>query len=300
MQLDISESSLAVYEALASDIRLKIIQLLSKQKMNVKDLALELNLSSAIISKHIKKLEAVGIIKTERIPAISGLQKVSILKVDHIDIHFPKKIYHSFETFDTAIPIGHYTDYHVTPTCGLADSKDFIGQVDEPKYFMDSGRMDASILWFTAGYVEYKTPNFLTPDDTLEQIDISMEISSEFPFSNDVWPSDITFTLNGTELGTWTSPGDFADTRGKLNPSWWPSNLNQYGLLKTLRVTHHGTYMDGDPLSQVSISDLNKTAETWEIRIEVKPDAENVGGVTLFGKKFGNHDQDINFKAYYS
>lgn len=42
--------------------------------------------------------------------------------------------------------------------------------------------MDASILWFTAGYVEYKTPNFLTPDDTLEQIDISMEISSDFLF----------------------------------------------------------------------------------------------------------------------
>jgi predicted transcriptional regulator len=58
--------------------------------------------------------------------------------------------------------------------------------------------------------------------------------------------------------------------------------------------------MDGDPLSEVSIADLNKTAETWDIRIEVKPDAENVGGVTLFGKKFGNHDQDINFKAYYS
>ncbi|WP_108033474.1 ArsR/SmtB family transcription factor [Trichococcus patagoniensis] len=300
MQLDISESSLAVYEVLASDVRLKIIQLLSRQKMNVKDLALELNLSSAIISKHIKKLEGVGIIKTERIPGISGMQKVSILKVDHIDINFPKKIYHSFETFDTAIPIGHYTDYHVTPTCGLANSKDFIGQVDEPKYFMDSGRMDASILWFTSGYVEYKTPNFLTPDDSLEQIDISMEISSEFPFSNDVWPSDITFTLNGTELGTWTSPGDFADTRGKLNPSWWPSNLNQYGLLKTLRVTHHGTYMDGDPLSQISISDLDTTSETWEIRIEVKPDAAHVGGMTLFGKKFGNHDQDINFKAYYS
>ncbi len=58
--------------------------------------------------------------------------------------------------------------------------------------------------------------------------------------------------------------------------------------------------MDGDPLSEVSIAGLNKTAETWDIRIEVKPDAENVGGVTLFGKKFGNHDQDINFKAYYS
>lgn len=268
--------------------------------MNVKDLALELGLSSAIVSIHINKLEAAGMIKTERIPGKSGIQKVSILKIDYIDIHFPKKIYHSFETFDTAIPIGHYTDYHVNPTCGLADSKDFIGNVDEPKYFMDSRRMDASILWFTSGYVEYKTPNFLTPENTLEQIDISVEISSEFPFSNDVWPSDITFTLNGVELGTWTSPGYFADTRGKLNPSWWPSNLNQYGLLKTLRITHHGTSMDGEPLSEISIADLNKRLETWDIRIEVKSDAEHVGGVTLFGKKFGNHEQDINFRAYYS
>ena len=34
-----------------------------------------------------------------------------------------------------------------------------------------------------------------------------MEVSSEFPFSNNNWPSDITFSLNGVELGTWTSPG---------------------------------------------------------------------------------------------
>lgn len=108
-----------------------------------------------------------------------------------------------------------------------------------------------------------------------------MEISSEFPFSNEVWPSDITFTLNNVELGTWVSPGDFADTRGKYTPEWWPHNINQYGLLKTIRITPHGTYMDGEPMSDVTISDLDTRTEGWKLRIEVKKEAENVGGGNL-------------------
>lgn len=300
MQLDISEASLATFEALASDVRLKIIQLLSLKKMNIKELATELNLSSAIVSKHIKKLEEAELIKTERIPGVSGLQKVSILKVDQINVVFPTKIYPSFEVYESSIPIGHYTDYHIQPTCGLADDTDFIGQVDEPRFFMDSRRMNANILWFTSGYVEYKTPNLLKEADTLQQIDISMELSSEFPFSNDVWPSDITFWLNDIKLGIWTSPGDFADTRGKLNPDYWPDNLNQYGLLKTIRITKHGTYIDGDLLSDITIDDIHQGFEVWNLKFEVNQDAENVGGLTLFGKNFGNHEQDIVVKTYYS
>lgn len=300
MQIDISKASLPVYEALASPVRLNIIQLLSKNKMNIKEIAGATGLSSAVITKHIKKLEASGLIKTERVPGKSGSQKISILKVDHIEVLFPKKIYPSFETRETTIPVGQYTDYSVSPTCGLATVKDFIGEVDEPKFFMDSKRMDAQILWFTEGYVEYKTPNFLNEDEKLEQLEISMEISSEFPFSNDVWPSDITFSLNDSKLGTWTSPGDFSDTRGKLNPEWYPSKLNQYGLLKTIRITSHGTYMDGETLSDFTIQDINTKSEIWSLRIEVKKDAENLGGATLFGEHFGNHPQDIKFKMYYS
>ena len=56
MQLDISQDSLPVYEALASSVRLTIIQLLSKKKMSVKELASELGLSSAIVTMHVKKL----------------------------------------------------------------------------------------------------------------------------------------------------------------------------------------------------------------------------------------------------
>lgn len=299
MQLEIDESSLIVYQALASEVRIKIIQLLSKNKMNIKELAEELNISSPIVTKHIKKLEDAGIIKTEKIPGKSGRQRISILKVDHIEINFPKKIFHSFASYETSVPIGHYTDFDLKPTCGIASEKEFIGRVDEPIYFMDPKRVDAEILWFTQGFIQYNIPNFLKADEKLQQFEISLEIASEFPFSNDVWPSDITFSLNGLELGTWTSPGDFADTRGKFTPDWWPNNINQYGLLKTIRITSHGTYIDGDPLSNILVDDLDTSCDRWTLRIEVKEDAKHVGGASLFGKKFGNHDQDIVFKLFY-
>lgn len=296
MQLDITDDSLKVYEALASNVRIRIIQLLSKNKMSIKELAQALGLSSAIVTMHIRKLEEANIIKTEKV----GQSKISSLKVDHIDINFPEKIFNAFDVQENDIPIGLYTDYHVEPTCGLATVADFVGPVDEPKYFMDPQRMDAQILWFTKGFVEYQTPNYLSKDSKLEMMEISLEISSEFPFANDNWPSDITFTLNGIELGTWTSPGDFADIRGRLNPVWYPDNLNQYGLLKTIRILNHGTYMEGDPLSAVTINDFAADADMWRLRIEVKEDAANVGGCTLFGQGFGNYEQDIKLKSYYS
>lgn len=296
MQLEINEEALPVYEALASSVRIKIIQLLSKNKLSIKDLAKELGLSSAIVTMHVKKLEEANIIKAEKV----GQKKISSLKVDHININFPEKIFNAFDSKESYIPIGHYTNYSVEPTCGLVTTTEFIGIVDEPKYFMDPRRMDARILWFSRGFVEYQTPNFMPENSSLEMLEISMEISSEFPFSNNNWPSDITFSLNGIELGTWTSPGDFADIRGKLNPDWYPDNLNQYGLLKTIRITKHLTNMDGEPLSDITIADIPAHEDTWQLRIEVKNDAEHVGGCTLFGKGFGNYDQDIKVKTFYS
>lgn len=88
MDLDISSKSLEVFSALDSDIRIKIIQLLSHHKMNVTQLALQLNLSNAIMTKHLDKLEAAQIIKTEK----KGRQRLSSLNIDTINIRFPQKI----------------------------------------------------------------------------------------------------------------------------------------------------------------------------------------------------------------
>jgi predicted transcriptional regulator len=299
MQLEINKESLPVYEALASEVRLHIIQLLSKNKLNIKELSEALGISSPIVTKHVKKLEDAGIIRTEKIPGKSGLQRISILKVDCIEINFPAKISQSYATYETSVPVGHFTNYHVVPTCGIATTEDIVGTLDDPRFFMDPKRVDARILWFTQGFIEYKSPNFLREEDELQQIEISLELASEAPLSNDNWPSDITFSLNGLELGTWVSPGDYADKRGKFTPDWWPPIINQYGLLKTLRITSHGTYMDDELLSKMTIHDINTESDVWNLKMEVKEDASNIGGVTIFGREFGNHNQDILFKIYY-
>ncbi|MBF7119806.1 ArsR/SmtB family transcription factor [Pediococcus pentosaceus] len=296
MQLDISEQSLKVYEALASSVRLKIIRLLSDEKMSVKEVAESLNLSSPIVAKHLNKLEEAEIIQTKRL----GHRKVSSLKVDTIDIKFPQQIYPKFSAHRTGIPIGHYTEFNVKPSCGLAGEDGYIGNVDNPKYFMLPERMNAGMIWFNNGYVQYQTPNFLGFDEHLEMLDISMELGSEFPFSNNTWPSDITFSVNGKEIGTWRSPGDFSDVRGKYTPDWLPDNVNQYGILKILRITDHGTYLDGQPFTNVCLKDLPINSDVWTIRFEVKPDAKKSGSCTIFGQGFGNYDQNIELSAFYS
>lgn len=300
MQLTLGNDDLPVYEALASEVRLHILQLLCKQKMNVKELAAELKLSSSIMTMHINKLEKAGLIKTERVKGKSGIQKISVLAVDDIEIKFPQRIRGSFKVHQTDIPVGHYTNCEVEPTCGLASAEGFIGNVDDPRYFMDPRRMDAIILWFAKGFVEYKVPNYLTVDERPELLEFGFELSSEFPFTNDNWPSDIFFTLNDRELGYWTSPGDFGDKRGRYTPEWWPRDINQYGLMKKLLITPNGTYMDGDLISGTTIADIDVHRSVYTFRMEVRDGAANIGGLTIFGKGIGNFNEDIRMRIYYS
>ncbi|MNE64496.1 hypothetical protein D3C80_1599130 [compost metagenome] len=154
--------------------------------------------------------------------------------------------------------------------------------------------MNAAILWFGKGYVEYKTPNYLLPGQKVEALEISVELASEAPGLKDDWPSDITFTFNGIPLGTWTSPADFGRAaRGKYTPSWWHRNVNQYGLLKTIRIDASGTWIDGERMSEVTVRDVRLEEPFWTLRFAVDEQAAHVGGLTLYGAGFGNHDQDI-------
>ena len=99
-------------------------------------------------------------------------------------------------------------------------------------------------------------------------------------------------------LGNWTSPGDYGDTRGIFTPDWWFSYWNQYGLLKTLIINREGTFLDGQKLSDIRIGELKLDHKSpMRFRFSVAEDALHVGGLTLFGKNFGNYDQDIHLEV---
>lgn len=300
MELDISTDSLLVYEVLASETRLNIIKLLGKEKRNISEIATALNLSNAIITRHIQKMEAANIIKSEKVPGKSGVQKLVFLSVDDIHISFPEKIYHAFNLHKTELKLGHFTNFDVNPTCGLATTTSIVGKPDDPKYFMDSDRVNASLLWFSKGFVEYKIPNLLQDNQHAEMLEISFELSSEFPLSNNVWPSDISIYINDIKIGVYTVPGNFSDTRGRYTPTWWNSQFSQYGLLKHLRINTLDSGMDGEPFSSITINDLKLDQNSLiTLKFAVESDSPNVGGLTLFGKGFGNHDQDILVNLYY-
>src|SRR5205823_14320163 len=152
----------------------------------------------------------------------------------------------------------------------------------------------AQLLWFGSGYVTYRFPNHLPSGATPARLDLSMEICSEAPLHHLDWPSDITLWINGVETGTWTSPADFGGERGLLTPQWWETKDSQYGQLKIWSVSSDGSYIDGRVLSAVRVEDLHLDGRPYiEVRIGVKPDAQNVGGVNLFGEKFGNYPQPL-------
>ena len=218
---------------------------------------------------------------------------------DRIIVDIEKPIDYT-NVFNTQIRVGQFSAYDVCPTCGVATSESAIGELDDVRYFDHPDRFNADLIWFSKGFVEYAIPNLIPVQQKISQISISMEIGSEAPGSANNWPSDISFYINDTRLGFWTSPGDFGDVRGIFTPEWWPVNCNQYGLLKLLVINKKGTYIDGLKISDVTINMLHLDyTSSIRFRLAVEDDAVHVGGLTLYGKNFGNYAQDIQISINY-
>lgn len=295
------EEGLEIFKALGSNIRVEIIKILRDNNgMNMNDLAARLNITNGALTSHIKKLEDCDLISITSDSAGHGNQKICSVHLDKILIELDSTEDET-NVYQTELKVGHFSNYNVYPTCGLASSTAIIGEVDDNRYFAHPDRYNADILWFTKGFVEYIIPNFIPFSQKIDKLTISAELSSEAPGVNDVWPSDISFYINDTFIGSWTSPGDFGDVKGIFTPDWWYPNWNQYGLLKLLVVNKKGTFIDGLQISNVTINDLNLTDKSSiRLKLSVNDDSDYVGGLTIYGKNFGNYNQDINIRINYS
>ena len=292
-----TQENSAFFAALASEVRLKIIQLLSKEDLNIKELAEKVGISSPIMLKHVQILENAGIITSRLVKRNGSTSRVCTLVFAEYRLMIETRRRDLPLVNTVSVPVGHYCAIDGKPTCGLITERSIIGELDDPRVFWDPERVSAQLLWFTQGYVEYRVPSCMTPEQKILEIELSFEIASEAPDFADDWPSDITFSFNGVPLFTWTSPGDFGSKRGILTPDWWPSN--QYGLLKIVHITPEGVFMDDRKMSDVTLDQVVRdSGYAWSLRFEVSENAKNVGGLSLFGRKFGNHAQDILLRVF--
>lgn len=292
--------AIEICKTLAHEHRMEILKILTGGPENVNELSEKLNIPFSSAAVNVKKLEESGLIATQMIPG-RGSQKINTKLYDRIIINLEEPKPKNEDVVIIEMPIGDYVNCDVEPSCGLLGDQEIIHILDDPRSFYEPERKNAQLIWFRSGFVEYHFPNRIPYGVSIDELSFSVELCSEAPYHKLDWPSDITCWINGIEVGCWTSPGDLGGERGFLTPSWWESHNTQFGFLKKWKVNLEGSFIDGMKISDFTIEDLKLLDKPYiSLKLGVKKDAYNVGGMNLFGSKFGNYEQDLLMKIEYS
>ncbi|MGO4107593.1 ArsR/SmtB family transcription factor [Paenibacillus sp. YAF4_2] len=303
LTIDEPDRLVKVAHALSTHTRIGIIKLLlAKPNLNIIEIAEALNIPVSTAATNVKVLEEAELILTELQPASRGAMKVCSRNFDDVRMILnPIAFYqNTSKAVEVEMPIGHFINFDIFPTCGMANTTGMLFTEDDPDNFYHPDSRTAEIIWFRKGWIEYRFPKKVPAGARVKSIEFSLELCSEAPNYNNDWPSEITVWVNDVEVGSWISPGDFGDHRGKLNPPWWNDSSTQHGLLKTWAVDESRSTVDNEKSSMTTLRDLHLDQKPYiTFRIGLKQDAKHHGGMNLFGKSFGDYAQGIIMRMQY-
>ena len=294
-----------VARALSSEIRIAILKILQNGNKSIGELSEILQVPMSTISTSVSILAEAGLIITEYKPQEHGVLKLCSQSLSRVVLDLSSDV--SAETGEKSksltmnMPVGCYSDaQNITPTCGLCNEYSIIGEKDVALSFFHPERFSAQRIWFHSGFVEYRFSFAFMNNIEFKWLEISFETCSEAPMYRDPWKSDIDVFVNGKELGIFESPCDCGGVRGALTPSWNSVLTTQYGFLKTWRLDERGTYLDGIRINEITISDINFSDLPYiSVKIGVAENATHVGGINIFGDKYGNYSQPLVLKVGY-
>lgn len=289
--------------AIYAPARIEIVNLLYKKPMLLSEIAEALDMPISSAAFHLKVLREAHLIGIDHTSTSGGALKWYTYTFPEITILMKDTRRQNSvlpEPFAVEIGVGEYIDAQFTGSCGMASDTALIMECSPQSVFIPE-RRNAQLVWNKgAGSVTYALPNDYA-EKPLDEINFSLELCSEATGYNHAYKSDVTFWINGVELCTYTSPGDFGNRYGRFTPPWWFAESTKYGLMTAVAVRKNGVYLNERlvnkdvTLSSLDLADGNRTT----LKIGVKPDAENVGGFNLFGEKFGDYDQAIKFNAIF-
>ncbi len=301
LQINDEEKLPDIIQALNASVRRQMMSLLSRSSYSIADLAKKLKLPISTVSFHVNILRKAGFVNVTVKRNTRGNAKIVSRQIDRFSLGFLLDTQTKSKTFSMEIPLGSFCDAQIEAGCGMANSSNIIIADDTPGVFFSPERYSAQIIWFAKGYLEYRIPNYMMRDKKVNAVTFSMELCSEAPNYRNDWESDITFWVNGQEVATYVSPGDFGGRRGRLNPPWWSDFSTQYGIIKTIRITNECVYLDENAVSTLNIGKLGLQAGDYiTLRIGIKKDAHHQGGLNLFGEQFGDYAQGLVFTVDYN
>ncbi|MDD2580275.1 MAG: helix-turn-helix domain-containing protein [Eubacteriales bacterium] len=292
-----------VSKAIASEVRLTILKLLVTRAMTITELAEALMLPLSSVSMHTKLLKEAKLISIIAKPGKRGIQKLCGIKSATVDLDIFRHVAQRSGKAEKRvhIPIGSYALCDVDSPCGLCSASAFIGREDSIHSFYLSDKSEASLIWFSSGYLEYHISNHVLLADQPHEIELSFEICSEAPGYNHDWPSDIAIDINGKRIAAMRLEGDYGDRKGMQNPYWWSDGNTQYGEYHRIAISHVGVSVDGVLISRETIESLKMTEKAYfSFRIYTDTNSDCIGGINLFGRSFGDYPQDILMKVTYA
>lgn len=281
--------------ALSVPERIRILRILQNKPCSVNEVATALDLPISSVSFHIKVLEEAKLIRIEYKPAPKGHMKLCSIGTILSTLFFTKPQKETEKEITVEMPVGCYSECNVSKAYMAADTGFIFREGSSPYMLFTPERINGQLFSFQSGYVVYDFPNLFIQKPTCRKITFSFECCSEAPYYCENWPSDITVWINDVEISTYRSPGDFGGKRGTYTPAYWQINSTQFGLLKKFTVDDGGCYVDNIFNNKNAVfADLKlETAQSIRLKIGIKENAQHVGGINIFGKKFGNYPQSI-------
>lgn len=286
-------------KALSSPVRIAMIRQLSCKSMTITELSALNDLPNSTTIFHLRILTDAKIVAMYYRPNKKGRTQVFFLDFLSLKLAISPPAFRSIDVYKQSMPIGMYTDAEFYEYVRFATATNFV-RVETNDCF-NPIRAEAQLLWTNGGKITYSFSNNFATEKPIRELCFSLEICSECTYYNNDWKSDITFAVNETELLTYTSLGDYGGTRGKLNPDWWGDNVTQYGDLVNICINENGVFLNNKLISNtLTLADLKiEKSNKVLFSIYTKKDALHYGGFNIFGKKFGNHPQDILLTAVY-
>src|SRR5580658_4980416 len=112
--------SVAMFKALASESRVKIIELLAERDMNINELSAALGLAQPSISKHVQILEEAGLVVSDYMAGPQGMQKRCRRVHERLVVDMAGKGTITEGVGEVEMPVGMFSDVEAVSTCGLA------------------------------------------------------------------------------------------------------------------------------------------------------------------------------------
>ena len=288
-----------VLKALNNSARYNILCQLSQGPMNISELARAINISQPTVTTYINQLEKAGLVFCRLQKSSTGYNKICQTAYTGFSLSWQANPMEDLEAeYKIDMPVGHYSAIECTTQSFLATQAGIISSSEDFSRFFHPIRMQAELLAIGQGNVRYLFPYNIPETHKILYLELSAEISIACDHPDAF--TDITIAINNHHFTPHRLLPNRSEQNQKHRLKWYPKDMKTSGELFVWRVEAERSMLNSMPEGNITLADLNlQPMQPMEVSFEVQSSDEPVGGMIIFGKSFGQYDQDIRLTIVY-